>query len=251
MAGPNAFDEFFEILVGRNQMEAARLLKPEEVPKEAVNDAPSVIASIVAEGSVENPIALPRSPQIRSDPPSFHDNINNNTPTSSSQEASGHTLSTPPVEEVIKGVQLAQNMMTGINIYPMDKNPRGYCIIFNNVEFNNGDYPSRTGSDSEAVLLSDVFKQLYFDVIMERNVTYDELFRKLEGIARKPDLRNHNALVVIILTHGKSGCVITSDNIFAEYQRVINIFDNTNCPNLRCKPKMFFFNSCRGGIVNR
>jgi len=58
----------------------------------------------------------------------------------------------------------AQNLISGSNFYQMLSNPRGFCLIINNVDFDNHRYPKRVGSDEETQRLSLIFSQLHFEV---------------------------------------------------------------------------------------
>ena len=69
-------------------------------------------------------------------------------------------------------------------------------------------------------------------------------------MAKHSDLKKHDCLVVIILSHGNSGQIITSDNEAVEFEKVLTIFNNQNCHQMIKKPKMFFFNCCRGSTLD-
>ena len=85
---------------------------------------------------------------------------------------------------------------------------------------------------------------------MKRDLGRNQLLEFLRSIAKHPDLKRHDCLVVIILSHGNSGQIIASDNHGLEFEKVLTIFNNTNCRQLIKKPKMFFFNCCRGTTMD-
>ncbi len=72
----------------------------------------------------------------------------------------------------------------------------------------------------------------------------------LRETAKHDDLKKHDCLVVIILSHGYSGQLIAADNRGIEFEKVLSMFNNQNCPQLIKKPKMFFFNCCRGSTLD-
>ena len=83
-------------------------------------------------------------------------------------------------------------------------------------------------------------------MIHHRNLTHSEMLTTLHSIASHRSLIKHDALVVIILSHGSSGAIFESDNRPIAFEHLLTIFNNQNCPLLIKKPKMFFFNCCRG-----
>jgi hypothetical protein len=91
---------------------------------------------------------------------------------------------------------------------------------------------------------------LYIKVEVRRNQRRNEILETLRSIASHRDLRKHDCLTVIILSHGNSGQIIASDNSALEFEKVLTIFNNQNCHQLIKKPKMFFFNCCRGSTLD-
>ena len=56
--------------------------------------------------------------------------------------------------------------------YNMDHDSRGYCLIINNVEFDEKTkLTERKGSDKDASDLYDVFDKLSFDMLLKRNLS--------------------------------------------------------------------------------
>ena len=49
------------------------------------------------------------------------------------------------------------------------------------------------------------------------------------------------------LGEGEGDAIYASDVKYILADDVVRLFDNDNCPHLRNKPKMFFFQFCRGG----
>ncbi|CAG2167151.1 unnamed protein product, partial [Oppiella nova] len=98
------------------------------------------------------------------------------------------------------------------DVYPMHRKERGFCIIINNQWFADPELTFRSGSQADAHRLSDVFSELGFDVQMFANRTSDEMKKLFKGFRnREADLSAHDALAVIILSHGCEDGVYGTD----------------------------------------
>ncbi|CAG2164296.1 unnamed protein product [Oppiella nova] len=151
-------------------------------------------------------------------------------------------------------VQKAQKLKSykSGDVYPMTRRVRGFCIIINNQSFADPKLSFRSGSRADAYRLSDVFSQLGFDVHMYDNQTSDQMKKLLMGFRnRETELSVHEALVVIILSHGREDGVHGSDGQVVPVDTILRYFNNNNCPVLFRKPKMFFISACRGGALDR
>ncbi|CAG2106004.1 unnamed protein product [Medioppia subpectinata] len=152
------------------------------------------------------------------------------------------------------------------NVYPMSKKPRGYCVIIDNEFFTDEiqcTHPPeiscelvplahiqlrrRTGTTADANRLSSVFKQLFFAVKIHRNKTVEQMKALLADIAADSALVGHDALAVIILSHGATEGIYGTDGVTVPLKSILEMFNNENCPQLIDKPKMFFLSACRGG----
>jgi len=124
--------------------------------------------------------------------------------------------------------------------YFMDRNAEsfGFCLLINNY-FTKGTY-------KEMQKFRNIFYQLNYDVIMEKNLTAEEIKNKLIEISQNERLKDHSAFVFMIITHGSADRLIYGfDGKPLQIDSLISII---NCKNLTGKPKIFFFNSCRTGI---
>ncbi len=66
---------------------------------------------------------------------------------------------------------------------------------------------------------------------------------------RSDELEKQNAFVFMIITHGNDNKEILGfDDVSIKIEFLTQIFNNKNCPSLQNKPRLFFFNCCRGGI---
>jgi hypothetical protein len=121
----------------------------------------------------------------------------------------------------------------------MDESPRGYCLLINNF-FTIGTY-------KEMQRFRNIFYQLHFEIDMQKNLKADELEKYLKNISRDEKLHGHNAFVLMILSSGNQNKEIyDSDDKVMNISTIVDIFNN-NCPALKNKPKLFFFNCIRKG----
>lgn len=148
--------------------------------------------------------------------------------------------------EVVKAQKWPDNATEN---YEMSSRERGYCLIINNVTFENNVFPARKGSDMDAFRLRKIFKQLGFEVDCKRNLSSEKMqnaFKQKAALCQS----KHNALVVILLSHGSEHGVYGVDGIEVNLNDVLSYFDNKHCKTMRGKPKIFIVQACRGRMVD-
>ncbi|XP_038045075.1 caspase-3-like [Patiria miniata] len=131
--------------------------------------------------------------------------------------------------------------------YRMDRDPRGLCMIINNVKFE-GSTEDRIGSDRDAVKLAGLFQKLHFEVDMEKNLTASamlDLFKRVSQL----DHTDYDCFACCILTHGALGLVSGTDNETLTIQEILELFKGNSCPSLNTKPKMFFIQVCCVSVI--
>ncbi|XP_011410391.1 PREDICTED: caspase-6-like [Amphimedon queenslandica] len=129
------------------------------------------------------------------------------------------------------------------------KRPRGVAVIINNVEFEPGTgLENRASSDKDCENLGNLFKDYGYDLVevkCTRNLKADEMKNKLTSLV--PTLQNdHDSFICCILSHGTKDGVQGTDGVAVPIQKLTEIFDGNYCPALINKPKIFFFQFCRG-----
>ncbi|CAG2174085.1 unnamed protein product [Oppiella nova] len=156
------------------------------------------------------------------------------------------------LSEPILTVRNARHPESGSDVYPMSARCRGYCVIIDNQLFQSGSLRQifRKGSRADAYRLSHVFRELHFRVRHLMNKTAEEMMDLLEALRDDNELYSHNALVVIILSHGNESGVEGTDRIAVPIEAILEMFNNKNCPKLVDKPKMFFISACRGTTID-
>ncbi|KAL9971092.1 hypothetical protein ACROYT_G023579 [Oculina patagonica] len=127
----------------------------------------------------------------------------------------------------------------------MSRNPRGLCIIVNNLEFHN-ERDNRHGGEFDEEEISNLFTDLSFDVHVRHDLKYNEIMDTAEEYASK-DHTDYNAFAMIVMTHGGSGdtiCGVNGKTI--SVNALMAEFKAACCPSLGNKPKIFIFQTCRG-----
>jgi hypothetical protein len=132
------------------------------------------------------------------------------------------------------------------DVYNMTSRPRGFCLVIDNQLFSVPDLSFRAGSRADADRLSDVFSQLGFDVFRYVNQNVDQMETLLKQLSINPELANHDALAVIILSHGKDDEIYGTDGGLIAVADILSLFNNINCRLMINKPKMLFLSACRG-----
>ncbi|XP_076358068.1 caspase-2-like isoform X5 [Tachypleus tridentatus] len=74
----------------------------------------------------------------------------------------------------------------------------------------------------------------------------DQIIDVVEAFSKKPEHEHVDSCVVIILSHGEYDIVYGTDAEEIRIEKILDCFNNESCPLLQGKPKMFFFQACRG-----
>lgn len=129
--------------------------------------------------------------------------------------------------------------------YRMTSSPRGVCLIINNVNFELDYLSQRKGSDKDALKFRDIFRQFGFQVECKRDLTAEKMKNLFTCTAAlcKP---RHDALVVILLSHGTESGIYGTDGIEVDINEMLTYFDNKKCKQMMGKPKVFIVQACRG-----
>ncbi|NXQ37686.1 CASPA protein, partial [Catharus fuscescens] len=132
--------------------------------------------------------------------------------------------------------------------YKMDGPHRGFCLIINNVDFNNC---QRRGSCKDADQLERVFTWLGLDVKTYTNLTSGDIINLMEFWQHVQDHKDRNCFICCILSHGSSGAIYGTDHKLVSIRMLMSHFTAKQCPQLAAKPKVFFIQACQGDNVQR
>lgn len=131
--------------------------------------------------------------------------------------------------------------------YPIVSKVPGTCVIINNKNILGCE--PREGSEKDVVMFKTCFESLNYDVICKQDLSRKELLNLLKTKSYDKALDEQDIFVTIIMSHGKSEHVITSDSQYVSYDEILQIFSNESCQYLLDKPKVFIFNSCRSRLA--
>eukprot|EP00088_Acartia_fossae_P000050 TRINITY_DN10016_c0_g1_i2.p1 TRINITY_DN10016_c0_g1~~TRINITY_DN10016_c0_g1_i2.p1 ORF type:complete len:448 (-),score=84.56 TRINITY_DN10016_c0_g1_i2:403-1746(-) len=257
--GPGTYDLIVEALVFSGNLEAAKRLDAAAATKyKTANTAANTSQAVASNNNgnslepamrnlstsnghskVFNPPAYERQPTI-ANPPS--------PPVNQSTLVQPPMIQRESLEPLTVTVKCATEFLTNemLGAYDMSMKPRGKALIINMEDFEDPRYLKRTGSNVDENNLSKLFRDLGFEVEVERNLTLYKAFSILSDLSKNPDLKQAQMLIVCILSHGHNGEIVCADGRVLKNEDILKRFNNENCQYLRGKPKFFVFQACRG-----
>lgn len=126
--------------------------------------------------------------------------------------------------------------------YDMTNKKRGIALILNHHEFKL--MRPRNGTHVDEARLRNTFERLDFQIIVENDLKYDDVKKKLDKIS-KMDHSKNDCFVTVIMTHGESNLLWAKDKKYP-VEELYEPFFGDKCPSLIGKPKLFFVQACRG-----
>lgn len=140
-------------------------------------------------------------------------------------------------------------------LYPMDKDPHGYCIIINNYNFHQvsdqyEQLTNRGGAQVDQRNLVTTFTLLKYKVEEYVNLTSEEMIDTLKNVSSR-DHSNFDSFVCCILTHGEEGQVFGADSVPVDLRDLTGLMKGTFTRSLLNKPKLFFIQACRGELEEK
>ncbi|XP_019646757.1 PREDICTED: caspase-2-like, partial [Branchiostoma belcheri] len=139
--------------------------------------------------------------------------------------------------------------------YTMVKQPRGLAYVVSNVTFDH--LSNRGGGDVDFQNITALLTQLGFEVRELCDKTASEIETGIQSFAMEEAHQTADCCVVVMMSHGKPEHIYgrdgqdSSTSPSVNIPTIISMFDNVNCPALRGKPKLFFFQACRGDTADR
>ncbi|GFT73143.1 hypothetical protein TNCV_2554301 [Trichonephila clavipes] len=137
--------------------------------------------------------------------------------------------------------------------YKMDSKPLGYCLVIINEIFDESN--ERRGCKVDAYALEILFeKELGYEVTIEWNKKAEEMHSILFEFSNHPGFKTVDSCIVYILSHGgrdyNRDYILGSDDEELYLDDIYKMFNNENCKSLIGKPKIFFFQACRGTLID-
>ena len=136
---------------------------------------------------------------------------------------------------------------------------RGLALIIN---LDAGD---RTGSKADVRMMEQAMQRHGFETrVVNRYLDFKHMMMTLREAAKWEDHSRSDCFVCCVTSHGyetlftnKEGIKCRKDVIeckndtILEYDTILECFNEENCPGLKGKPKMFFFQACRGDNIDQ
>ncbi|CAG7831025.1 unnamed protein product, partial [Allacma fusca] len=130
-------------------------------------------------------------------------------------------------------------------VYPTGAKFKGIAMIVNIVNFDNEPERNRIGAQRDTNLLTQVLQLRNFDVYHSLDPTFLE-FQDAIKECQSMSYEDADSFFLAVMSHGYAEKIMTKDSQYLEVWRdILTPFNNTNCPNLLGKPKIFVFNHDR------
>ncbi|XP_073491442.1 caspase-7-like isoform X2 [Aquarana catesbeiana] len=128
--------------------------------------------------------------------------------------------------------------------YSMNYKKLGTCIIINNKNFKNKNFPVRHGTEKDAEDLCKCFEDMGFEVKVHNDLGCKEMEQLLKSVANS-DHSDSACFACIFLSHGEEGQICGTDGVIP-IKTLTTHFLGDQCKSLLGKPKLFFIQACRG-----
>ena len=129
--------------------------------------------------------------------------------------------------------------------YKMNHAKRGIALVININKYdpNPSELKERVWSKKDVENLTKTLDYLEFDVKLMENLTKSEIKKHLQQIA-SIDHKDSDCFLCVVMSHGTDDNFVTRNNELMRFEEIME-------PIKECvlhKPKMFFFQVCRGDI---
>ena len=132
------------------------------------------------------------------------------------------------------------------SVYKMTADPLGFCVIINIVNIDDDENLQRNNSIEYVNLIRKTFEQLNFKVKIFTDLKDKKIKLKLNEILNSEECNLHDCFVLYIHSHGKEQGFITANNKIIKFDEIYELFSNAKCEKFVGKPKLLFFDCCRG-----
>ncbi|ROT77462.1 caspase [Penaeus vannamei] len=140
-------------------------------------------------------------------------------------------------------VRRATVIQGGADVYKMDKEARGFVRILNFSCFKDRSDLNLQQLDYDACIMSDVFDKMGYMCKTHSSLTAQQTKEVLKNIRDGDELTDVGCAIFVISGYGVNGRkILTSDMQCVDTDYILNLFKDSECPQLRNKPKLFIFN---------
>nr|CAD2154763.1 unnamed protein product [Meloidogyne enterolobii] len=129
-------------------------------------------------------------------------------------------------------------------IYQNFSTPRGLALIINNYKFINKQ--NREGTQVDEFSLCNLFKQLGYKIICERDLTAQQMWITIQKFAEREEHLQCDSAIVVVLSHGVFDHLLGVDEMPVNFHSFVSSLNSKNAPKLIGKPKIFIVQACRG-----
>ncbi|VEL24865.1 unnamed protein product, partial [Protopolystoma xenopodis] len=156
----------------------------------------------------------------------------------------------PPGTSVVNSPDI--NPRHALQPYQVTSSPRGFVLIINIEKFSRScGLRNRDGSQKDVDALCEVFTSFGYSIIVEKNLTHDQILQTVKLYAERPEHGRVDAGGLVIMTHGLMHHLFGSDGQLVKLDDIVNFFTNKSCPLLARKPKFIILQACRGDERDR
>jgi len=129
-------------------------------------------------------------------------------------------------------------------MYDMDHEKRGIALVINISKYDRNQQVERVWSVEDVKNLKTTLDYLDFDLRLHQDLTAKEIRDEIQKIA-KEDHTDSDCFLCVVMSHGNKDKIVASDNEEISFKEIMQPIKES-CKSLENKPKMFFFQACRG-----
>lgn len=140
----------------------------------------------------------------------------------------------------------------GYDTYKVRSRPRGYVLLINIENFDNGVRQRRLGSERDYEMLKDMWEDFGYEVKEYYDLNLKDFKAAINDFACMPEHANVDSAILFIMSHGKEDDnnphavrITTTDDQYVSSDWIKERFTSANCEYLINKPKIIFFQACR------
>ena len=132
--------------------------------------------------------------------------------------------------------------------YNMNHETRGIAVVINIREYDKPNpfgLEERVWSEKDVENLKRTLEYLEFEVMLLQNISAEEIKTNMQVFARSDVGHSEkDCFLCVVMAHGSQDKITARDNNQISFEEIIEPIKS--CPTLINKPKLFFFQSCRG-----
>jgi len=131
-------------------------------------------------------------------------------------------------------------------MYNMDHAKRGIALVINIRTYNPNPFKldERVWSGPDVENLKKTLEYLEFELRLHQDLTANEIRDEIQKIANE-DHTNSDCFLCVVMSHGNKDKIVASDSEEISFEEIMAPI-KSKCSSLENKPKMFFFQACRG-----